>query len=222
MMFSCRQQKMCLIKMLTGCYFSPAAALLAVGRENPGNTKATTSASCAFFIVATLFATVRHFMAWCIGNGRTGGQHTARFMMHHATMSMVALAGPLSGGPGSFVSGFLTPVRAIASERENSGDSFMLITKEAAIMATTPTKKHPKSAIRHKDAIPQLSHDCRRRLGRAKILSFHLYIETLDGSRHLPYIPYIFSCIHDDIKDVDNELIALGLFDEAMGKKRRK
>ncbi|EDW6355800.1 ash family protein [Salmonella enterica] len=222
MMFSCRQQKMCLIKMLTGCYFSPAATLLAVGRENPGNTKATTSASCAFFIVATLFATVRHFMAWCIGNGRTGGQHTARFMMHHATMSMVALAGPLSGGPGSFVSGFLTPVRAIASERENSGDSFMLITKEAAIMATTPTKKHPKSAIRHKDAIPQLSHDCRRRLGRAKILSFHLYIETLDGSRHLPYIPYIFSCIHDDIKDVDNELIALGLFDEAMGKKRRK
>ncbi|EAV5086322.1 hypothetical protein CJD89_000801 [Salmonella enterica subsp. enterica serovar Saintpaul] len=89
-------------------------------------------------------------------------------------------------------------------------------------MATTPTKKHPKSAIRHKDAIPQLSYDCRRRLGRAKILSFHLYIETLDGSRHLPYIPYIFSCIHDDIKDVDNELIALGLFDEAMGKKRRK
>ncbi|EBU3703737.1 hypothetical protein B9U77_25170 [Salmonella enterica] len=89
-------------------------------------------------------------------------------------------------------------------------------------MATTPTPKHPKSAIRHKDAIPQLSHDCRRRLGRAKILSFHLYIETLDGSRHLPYIPYIFSCIHDDIKDVDNELIALGLFDEAMGKKRRK
>ncbi|EJI9077367.1 ash family protein [Salmonella enterica] len=222
MMFSYRQQKMCLIKMLTGCYFSPAATLLAVGRENPGNTKATTSASCAFFIVATLFATVRHFMVWCIGNGRTGGQHTARFMMHHATMSMVALAGPLSGGPGSFVSGFLTPVRAIASERENSGDSFMLITKDAATMATTPTKKHPKSAIRHKDAIPQLSYDCRRRLGRAKILSFHLYIETLDGSRHLPYIPYIFSCIHDDIKDVDNELIALGLFDEAMGKKRRK
>ncbi|EIL6518227.1 ash family protein, partial [Salmonella enterica] len=157
MMVSCRQQKMCLIKMLTGCYFSPAATLLAVGRCNPGNTKATTSASCAFFIVATLFATVRHFMVWCIGNGRTGGQHTARFMMHHATMSMVALAGPLSGGPGSFVSGIATPVRAIASERCNSSDSFMLITKEAATMATTPTKKHPKSAI------PQLSYDCRRK-----------------------------------------------------------
>ncbi|EHC7479543.1 ash family protein, partial [Salmonella enterica subsp. enterica serovar Chomedey] len=114
---------MCLIKMLTGCYFSPAAALLAVGRENPGNTKATTSASCAFFIVATLFATVRHFMAWCIGNGRTGGQHTARFMMHHATMSMVALAGPTSVGPVSGNAGTSTPVRAIASKCGSFSDS---------------------------------------------------------------------------------------------------
>ncbi|EHM9346287.1 ash family protein [Salmonella enterica] len=218
MMFSYRQQKMCLIKMLTGCYFSPAATLLAVGRCNPGNTKATTSASCAFFIVATLFATVRHFMVWCIGNGRTGGQHTARFMMHHATMSMVALAGPLSGGPGSFVSGIATPVRAIASERCNSSDSFMLITKEAATMATTPTKKHPKSAI------PQLSYDCRRKLHRAQMVVLHLYVLNMDGDEKTMqlHIPYVLSYIHDDIKAVNKELISLGLFDKAMGKKRRK
>ncbi|EAO4343351.1 ash family protein [Salmonella enterica] len=223
MMFSCRQQKMCLIKMLTGCYFSPAVTLLAVGCENSGNTKATTSASCAFFIVATLFATVRHFMVWCIGNERTGGQHTARFMMHHATMSMVALAGPLSGGPGSFVSGFLTPVRAIASERENSGDSFMLITKEAAIMATTPTKKHPKSAIHHKDAVPQLSHDLRRKIKRVKEFSFWLHLNYIGTTPMVaPHFIYAFSYIHDDIKAIDNELIALGLFDEAMGKKHQK
>lgn len=36
------------------------------------------------------------------------------------------------------------------------------------------------------------------------------------------YIPYLLSCVHDDIKAVDKELISLGLFDEAMGKKRRK
>ncbi|EJU5353034.1 hypothetical protein N4X81_004553, partial [Salmonella enterica] len=55
MMFSYRQQKMCLIKMLTGCYFSPAATLLAVGRENPVEIDmATLSALSAFFVVVTI------------------------------------------------------------------------------------------------------------------------------------------------------------------------
>ncbi|EIW3687269.1 ash family protein [Salmonella enterica] len=124
MMLSYRQQKMCLIKMLTGCYFSPAATLLAVGNTTPLQLQATTSASCAFFIVVkTIFAKMRHFMAWCIGNGRTGGQHTARFMMHHSTMSMVALAGPTSVGPVSCNAGSGIPVRAIASEHTTSCDS---------------------------------------------------------------------------------------------------
>ncbi|WP_441347406.1 hypothetical protein [Salmonella enterica] len=35
-------------------------------------------------------------------------------------------------------------------------------------------------------------------------------------------MPYVLSYIHDDIKAVNKELISLGLFDEAMGKKRRK
>ncbi|EAO9180437.1 hypothetical protein S829_20975 [Salmonella enterica] len=147
----------------------------------------------------------------------------ACFLLPDVPQSMVGRAGASSEAPGfSDSAGYANPVRSATSEIGVSGGSEKTTETEAAIMATTPTKKHPKSAIRHKDTIPQLSHDCRRRLGRAKILSFHLYIETLDGSRHLPYIPYIFSCIHDDIKDVDNELIALGLFDEAMGKKRRK
>lgn len=123
MMFSCRQQKMCLIKMLTGCYFSPAATLLAVGRCNPVNILATLSALSAFFVVVTIFATVRHFMAWCIHTRCAGTQTDAHSRMHHSTMSMVALAGPLSGGPGSSMTGIATPVRAIASERCNSSDS---------------------------------------------------------------------------------------------------
>ncbi|EHZ1491759.1 ash family protein [Salmonella enterica] len=152
MMFSCRQQKMCLIKMLTGCYFSPAATLLAVGCRNPLNTKATTSASCAFFIVATLFALVpfyglvrRLFLKGLKITTGVSGRHV-----------MVALAGPLSGGPGSFVSGIPTPVRAIASECRNSSDSFMLITKENCHHAQTSQKSHPKSAIRHFHSPTQL------------------------------------------------------------------
>ncbi|EBC4166548.1 ash family protein [Salmonella enterica] len=152
MMFSCRQQKMCLIKMLTGCYFSPAATLLAVGCRNPLNTKATTSASCAFFIVATLFALVpfyglvrRLFLKGLKITTGVSGRHV-----------MVALAGPLSGGPGSFVSGIPTPVRAIASECRNSSDSFMLITKENCHHAQTSQKSHPKYAIRHFHSPDQL------------------------------------------------------------------
>lgn len=218
-MFSCGQQKMCLIKMLTGCYFPPAATLLAVGRENPVRIDmATMSALSAFFVVATIFATVRHFMAWCIRIPCVGTQTDAHIRMHHTTMSMVALAGPTSVGPGSMSTGILTPVRAIASERENSSDSCRLYDMEAAIMATTPTQKHPKSGI------PQLSYDCRRKIYRAQMVAMHASICSLDEDPEgIPlYMPYIFSYIHDDIKAIDNELISLGLFDEAMGKKRRK
>ncbi|EJD0774612.1 ash family protein [Salmonella enterica] len=147
MMFSCRQQKMCLIKMLTGCYFSPAATLLAVGRENPVNTKATTSASCAFFIVATLFALVPFYgLVRRLSLDSKGFKITTGVSGHHV---MVAQAGQLSGWPGSFVSGILTPVWAIASERENSSDSFMLITKENCHHAQTPQKPYPRFGHHH-------------------------------------------------------------------------
>ncbi|EEL0575586.1 ash family protein [Salmonella enterica] len=123
MMFSYRQQKMCLIKMLTGCYFSPAATLLAVGCGSPLQLPATIGAVSAFFVVATIFATVRHFMAWCIHTRCAGPQTDAHSRMHHATMSMVALAGPTSVGPVSGNAGTSTPVRAIASKCGSFSDS---------------------------------------------------------------------------------------------------
>ncbi|EOG3023399.1 ash family protein, partial [Salmonella enterica] len=188
-MFSCGQQKMCLIKMLTGCYFPPAATLLAVGRGNPVRIDmATLSALSAFFVVATIFATVRHFMAWCIRIPCVWNQTDAHIRMHHTTMSMVALAGPTSVGPGSMSTGISTPVRAIASERGNSSDSCKLYDMEAAIMATTPTQKHPKSAI------PQLSYDCRRKIKRVKEFSFWLHLNYIGTTPMVaPHFIYAFS-----------------------------
>ncbi|EJJ4276269.1 ash family protein [Salmonella enterica] len=119
---------MCLIKMLTGCYFPPAAPLLAVGCGSPVNILATLSALSAFFVVAAIFATVRHFMAWCIRIPCVGTQTDAHIRMHHTTMSMVALAGPTSVGPGSSMTGTSTPVRAIASECGSFSDSVKLHT----------------------------------------------------------------------------------------------
>lgn len=81
----------------------------------------------------------------------------------------------------------------------------------------TPTPKHPKSAI------PQLSYDCRRKIHRAQMVAFIFQAEiACNGTDpELAYIPYLLSYIRDDIKAIDNELVSLGLFDEAMGKKRR-
>ncbi|EFH3308140.1 hypothetical protein RH217_19400 [Escherichia coli] len=85
-------------------------------------------------------------------------------------------------------------------------------------MATTPTKKHPKSEI------PQLSYDCRRRIHRAQMVTLYSYIQCLaDNSISVNFcIPYLLSYIHDDIEALDNELISLGLFDQALGKKKRR
>ncbi|EAT0258381.1 hypothetical protein EXO80_26345 [Salmonella enterica] len=154
-MFSCRQQKLCLIKMLTGCYFSPAATLLAVGRENPVNTLATLSALSAFFVVATIA------LAPFYGVVRRMFTVTGREALRSATGAschpvMVALAGPLSGGPGSSVTGFLTPVRAIASERENSSDSHYNYTLETCHHAQTPQKPYPKFGHPHDRSPAQL------------------------------------------------------------------
>ncbi|EBL2770532.1 ash family protein [Salmonella enterica] len=141
----------------------------------------------------------------------------ACFLLPDAPRSMAARAGAPTGAPGISVSaGNANPVRAATNGFASVDGSEKSTDTEAATMATTPTSKHPKSAI------PQLSYDCRRKLDRAKLLTLHLYIDTLESDRLQLCIPYIFSCIHDDIKAVDNELISLGLFDKAMGKKRRK
>lgn len=91
-------------------------------------------------------------------------------------------------------------------------------------MATTPTQKHPKSAIRHKGAVPQLSYNCRRKIYRAQMVALYLSSDLSERDLRSPplWLPFILTCIRDDIKDIDSELISLGLFDEAMGKKRRK
>lgn len=83
-------------------------------------------------------------------------------------------------------------------------------------MATIPTKKHPKSAI------PQLSYDCRRKIQRAQDFAFWLHLYLYKESTEIaPHVIYGLSYIADDIEDIDKELIALGLFDEAMGKRRK-
>ncbi|EAR6707121.1 ash family protein [Salmonella enterica subsp. enterica] len=118
------QQKKSLNAVIAGCYIFPAVTVLMAGRENPLQLQATKGASCAFFVVVkTIFAIMRHFMAWCIHIRCAGYQTDAHGRMYHATMSMVAQAGPTSVGPVSCNAGILTPVWAIASERENSCDS---------------------------------------------------------------------------------------------------
>ncbi|ECB0372827.1 hypothetical protein EUR97_12180 [Salmonella enterica subsp. enterica serovar Muenchen] len=149
MMFSCRQQKMCLIKMLTGCYFSPAATLLAVGRENPVIRKATLSALSAFFVVATIALAPFYGVVHCMFTvtGRELLRSATDTSHHHV---MVALAGPLSGGPVPFRAGFLTPVRAIASERENSSDSHYTIERRLPSWLRPQPKntQNPRSTTR--------------------------------------------------------------------------
>ncbi|MEE7152908.1 hypothetical protein Q0S20_25930 [Escherichia coli O2:H6] len=81
-------------------------------------------------------------------------------------------------------------------------------------MATIPTQKRPKFAI------PQLSSDCRRRIHRAQMVTLHSYIQRIADNPCA--VDLLLSYIHDDIEAIDNELISLGLFDQAMGKKKRR
>ncbi|VDD85437.1 unnamed protein product, partial [Enterobius vermicularis] len=95
------------------------AAKSAAGRENPCNSKATYDAPCVFFCVA-INATERQIMVWRVVC-RAGMILFA--IACYATESMVAQAGQPPGWPVFFEAGILTPVWAIAIERENSGDS---------------------------------------------------------------------------------------------------
>ncbi|EAA4080452.1 hypothetical protein DO628_00485 [Salmonella enterica subsp. salamae] len=98
-------------------YSAPAKS--GVGRGNPLNIKATQTPIASFFVSC-------HSAHQFSGNARN--------------LSMVALAGLPKGRPVSFVSGISTPVNVTTPlERGNSGGDSSY-TKEAAIMATTPTQ----------------------------------------------------------------------------------
>ncbi|EFD9709000.1 host cell division inhibitor Icd-like protein [Escherichia coli] len=99
-------------------YSAPAKS--GVGRGNPNTLRATQTPKASFFVSD-------HYAHQISGLVRT--------------VSMVALVGLRSRRPVSFVSGISTPANVTAiSERGNSGGD-SLNTKEAAIMATTPTQK---------------------------------------------------------------------------------
>lgn len=99
-------------------YSAPAKS--GAGRGNPLNIKATQTPIASFFVSC-------HSAHQFSGNPRN--------------LSMVALAGLPKGRPVSFVSGISTPVNVTTPlERGNSGGDSSY-TKEAATMATTPTKK---------------------------------------------------------------------------------
>ncbi|EEK2578148.1 hypothetical protein Y614_24775, partial [Salmonella enterica subsp. enterica serovar Montevideo] len=119
------QSKKSLNAVSAGCYIAFAATLLAVGCGSPGITQATTSASCAFFIVATLFALAPFYgLVCCLFLDIKGLKITIGTSGRHV---MVAQAGPLSGGPGSCVTGTSTPVWAIASKCGSFSDSIFAI-----------------------------------------------------------------------------------------------
>jgi len=101
------------------CYSPSVAAKSATGRGNPNTLRATQTPKASFFVSV-------HYAHQISGLVRT--------------VSMVALVGLRSRRPVSFVSGISTPANVTAiSERGNSGGD-SLNTKEAAIMATTPTQ----------------------------------------------------------------------------------
>ena len=101
------------------CYSPSVAAKSATGRGNPNTLRATQTPKASFFVSV-------HYSHQISGLVRT--------------VSMVALVGLRSRRPVSFVSGISTPANVTAiSERGNSGGD-SLNTKEAAIMATTPTQ----------------------------------------------------------------------------------
>ncbi|HHU1966284.1 TPA: host cell division inhibitor Icd-like protein [Escherichia coli] len=108
------------------------------GRENPSKLSATSDANSVFFIVAK---PVPPYSAAQI-----------------RTVSMVALAGQLSGWPVSDNAGILTPVSVTTNyERENSGGDSLKLLSEIIIMMTTPAPSYPQFvwlflAVRRSDA----------------------------------------------------------------------
>ncbi|HBB3007867.1 TPA: ash family protein, partial [Escherichia coli] len=138
-------------------YSFSAAAKSAAGRENPSMLSATYDAPCVFFCVA-INATERQIMVWRVVC-RAGMILFA--IACYATESMVAQAGQPPGWPVSDNAGILTPVWAIAIERENSGDSVIYAVIGGCLMATTLTPSHPEfvfvfAAVRRADRHPRI------------------------------------------------------------------
>lgn len=125
-------------------------------------------------------------MVWCADSHAGMTQCLLSVIAYHAVMSMVAQAGQPLGWPVFFEAGILTPVWAIATERENSGDSNNLLLEGGCLMATTLTLSHPEfvfvfAAIRRADRKPRIcmlrtvagdEHTARRSLVREYVLSF--------------------------------------------------
>ena len=162
-----------------------AVAKSAAGRENPSNPSAIPDAPRVFFCVA-INATEHQIMVWC-ANIRAGVTLCLLpVFVHYAVMSMVAQAGQPSGWPVLDGAGILTPVWAIAIERENSGDSNNQLSIGGCLMATILTPSHPQfvfmfAAVRRADRKPRIcmlrtvagdEHAARLSLVRDYVLSF--------------------------------------------------
>ncbi|EJA5986217.1 Rha family transcriptional regulator [Salmonella enterica] len=111
--------------VINGRYVFPAPYKTGAGRGNPLITKAHNRAHAVF-----LRAKHRH------------------------TQIMVGRAGQPQGWPGSLVTGISTPVRLTTYQVvESLGGELNKFTKEAAIMATTPTLSHPQVTIENGRAV---------------------------------------------------------------------
>lgn len=85
-----------------------------------------------------------------------------------------------------------------------------------------PHKSHTRNSGTP-TTVPQLSYDCRRKIYRAQEFAYWLSVNcSRSRLEPAPHLTHALSYIHDDIEDIDDELISLGLFDEAMGKRPRK
>lgn len=139
----------------------------AIGRGNPYQYKATPDADCVFFIVVK---SVPPYSAEQI-----------------RAVSMVALAGQLSGWPVSLYAGISTPVSVTTNhERGNSGGDSLIKYKEIIIMMTTPAPLHPQfvwlflavrrsdvSARPHREEVTASTYQAARRvIAREFIASF--------------------------------------------------
>ena len=101
-------------------------------------------------------------MVWCAVIRADVTLRLLPVFAHYAATSMVAQAGQPSGWPVSDNTGILTPVWAIATERENSGDSVVNAVIGGCLMPTILTPSHPQlvsvsAAIRRPAHPPQIS-----------------------------------------------------------------
>ncbi|WP_228457120.1 host cell division inhibitor Icd-like protein [Serratia symbiotica] len=137
--FSNKNDALLLTQKALRRYRLTVATQWATGRGNPYQYKATPDADCVFFIVVK---SVPPYSAEQI-----------------RAVSMVALAGQLSGWPVSLYAGISTPVSVTTNhERGNSGGDSLIKYKEIIIMMTTPTPLYPQFvwlflAVRRSDVL---------------------------------------------------------------------